>query len=288
MIKLCLSDMDNTLIPFGAGRASQRTIDAIHNLQEQGVDFAPASGRDRGELQAFFGGDASCYNMGVLVNGQKIYYLGEIVSEKVLDREALIKAFRIAVDFGRTACITYRGDAFGDWVGVPEDELGVMYQQVFMRGGEYHGTHADQMPDYPCCKAGIVVLGDDDRAVELGARLQAAVPELEFLNTVTQWFDITPRGWSKVKGVEKLEQVLGLTPEEVCVFGDSDNDLTMLAHTPNSCAVANANEAAAATARWHIPASADDGVAWALDQIADAARHYWETGEDVPPAFMRG
>ena len=72
------------------------------------------------------------------------------------------------------------------------------------------------------------------------------------------------------------------------MFGDADNDLGMFAAVPNSCAVANANENATRAARWHVGASAEDGVAIALEQIAEAGRVFNETGKDVLPAFMRG
>ena len=40
-------------------------------------------------------------------------------------------------------------------------------------------------------------------------------------------------------------------------------------------------------ARWHVGASADDGVAIALEQIAEAARLCNEQGtDDILPAFM--
>ena len=71
------------------------------------------------------------------------------------------------------------------------------------------------------------------------------------------------------------------------MFGDADNDLDMLRRYPNSCAVANANEAATRAARWHVGASADDGVARAMEQIAAAARESRELGREVAPAFMR-
>ena len=106
MIKFVLSDMDNTLIPFGNELVSQRTIDAIHACQEQGIDVGPASGRDRGELSSFFGGDASCYNTGVLVNGQRIYYLGEIVYEKTLPRDELRAVERLVAPLEGCAFIT--------------------------------------------------------------------------------------------------------------------------------------------------------------------------------------
>lgn len=282
MIKFVLSDMDNTLIPFGNELVSQRTIDAIHACQEQGIDVGPASGRDRGELSSFFGGDASCYNTGVLVNGQRIYYLGEIVYEKTLPRDELRAIERVVAPLEGCAFITYRDDNFGDWVGEPRERLGAMYDRSFMCGGRRH----EMLPDYPVVKAGIVCL-DPECLTQLQQQLSEMCPDLIFPNTVVNWMDVSLRDWNKGDGVKILQRVLGLADEEVCVFGDADNDLGMLNAVPNSCAVANANENAARAARWHVGASADDGVAIALEQIAEAGRIYNETGEDVLPAFMR-
>ena len=86
---------------------------------------------------------------------------------------------------------------------------------------------------------------------------------------------------------EVLEQRLGITQDELCVFGDAPNDLAMFAHATHSCAVANATPEAQAAARWHVGASADDGVAIALEQIAEAARMTQESGHEVLPSFMQ-
>ena len=102
-----------------------------------------------------------------------------------------------------------------------------------------------------------------------------------FPNNRVRLFDILPAGWDKGCAALELARALGLTPDEVAVFGDSDNDLPMIDAVPNSVAVANANEAVTAAARWHISAAADDAVAGALHQIAACAA----TGE-MPP-FMR-
>jgi hydroxymethylpyrimidine pyrophosphatase-like HAD family hydrolase len=155
-------------VPFGASAASRRTVDAIHACQEQGIDFGPASGRDRGELSSFFNQDASCYNTGVLVNGQKVYYLGEVVYEKTLPMDELRRAESIAAKVEGCAFITYRDDNFGDWVGATREELGPMFERVFLCGGERH--ELDAMPDYPVVKAGMVVMGDNERAVGAFAR----------------------------------------------------------------------------------------------------------------------
>lgn len=283
MIKLVLSDMDNTLIPFGRERVSQRTIDAIHACQEQGVDFGPTTGRDRAELASFFGGDRSCYNTAVAVNGQKVYYLRSLVFERSLDDEPLRRAERMVAGRPGCALVTYRADGLGDWVGASRKELGSMFDRAFISGGMWH----EKLPVYPVAKAGVICMNGQDELESLQAELTEACPELDFPNTVVQWMDVSIKGWTKVEGVKQLIRTLRLTPDEVCVFGDADNDLTMLSYIPNSCAVANANENAKAAARWHVGASEDDGVAIALEQIAEAARLCNERGtEDVLPAFM--
>lgn len=282
MIKLVLSDMDNTLLPFGERHVSQRTVDAIHAVQEQGIDFGPASGRERGELASFFQDDASCYNTGVLCNGQKIYFNGQIVREVYIEREYLDKVQDVVLATPHTAMITYRPDSHGDWVGIRKDELSFMYERAFKVGGTWHV----RLPEYPVIKAGIVHMGTQEQLVQFQRQLREAVPECDFANTVVHWLDVTPHGWSKADGVRYLAQALNLSMDEVCVFGDAANDLAMLRLVPNSCAVANASDEAKASARYHIPACADDGVAWALEQIAQAGRTYNQTGVEVMPRFM--
>jgi Cof subfamily protein (haloacid dehalogenase superfamily) len=277
MIKLALSDMDNTLIPFGRELVSPRTINAIHACQEQGVDFGPTTGRDRSELAGFFGGDRSCYNTAVAVNGQKVYYLRSLVFERNLDDEPLRQAADLVA--GRPGCafVTYRSDGLGDWVGISREEMGAMYDRAFMAGGMRH----EKLPVYPVAKAGIICLADDEELAKLQAELVEAFPMFDFLNTVVNWMDVSIHGWSKVEGVKRLIQTLKLSLDEVCVFGDADNDLSMLAAAPNSVAVANASPDAAAIARWHIGDALEDSVARAMAEIAAA------TARGEMPAFMQ-
>ena len=283
MIKLVLSDMDNTLVPFGREHVSQRTIDAIHACQEQGVDFGPTTGRDRAELASFFRGDRSCYNTAVCANGQKVYYLRSLIFERNLESEPLRRAARYVQSLPGCAFITYRSDGLGDWVGITREEMGSMYDRAFMAGGVYH----DELPVYPVAKAGIICLDGQDAIDRLQVKLEGDYPEFSFTNSVANWFDISIRGWTKVEGIRELVATLRLSLDEVCVFGDADNDLTMLEYIPNSCAMANANDNAKAAARWHVGASEDDGVAIALEQIAEAARLCNESGrEDIMPEFM--
>jgi hydroxymethylpyrimidine pyrophosphatase-like HAD family hydrolase len=217
-------------------------------------------------------------------DGQKVYYLRSLVFERNLEDEPLRRAARYVQSVPGCAFITYRSDGLGDWVGITREEMGPMYDRAFMAGGMQH----DELPIYPVAKAGVICMGGQDAVDRLQAELEAMFPELSFPNTVVNWLDVSIKGWSKVEGVKALIKTLRLSVDEVCAFGDADNDLTMLSYVPNSCAMANANDNVKAVARWHVGASADDGVAVALEQIAEAARLCNERGtEDILPAFMR-
>ena len=102
-----------------------------------------------------------------------------------------------------------------------------------------------------------------------------------FPSTTAPLIDVSPHGWSKGSAVRVLAETLGITLDEVAVFGDSENDLAMIEAVPNSVAVANASEQIARVSRWHIGQSADDAVADALFDIAATAR----TG--TLPTFMQ-
>lgn len=283
MIKLVLADMDNTLIPFGRAHASEHTLAAIHACLDAGVAFGPATGRNRSEVAGFLCYDEAAYQTAVLVNGQQVYLQGKLVAEQTLDPAALRATEELIRGRRGLALLVYRPDGTCDWVGDEPEHLGKFMVNAMHNGSQRHET----LPAYPVVKAGLVALVEHEEELALQAELSAACPELDFLNTVSQWFDVIPRGWSKVRGIEVLEEALGITPDELCVFGDAPNDLAMFAHATHSCAVANATPEAQAAARWHVGASADDGVAVALEQIAAAAREAQASGTDVLPAFMR-
>lgn len=59
----------------------------------------------------------------------------------------------------------------------------------------------------------------------------------------------------------------GFTKEEVLVFGDSENDLSMFSCFPNSVAVANACTQIKNAARYHCKEAKEDGVVQFLEML---------------------
>ena len=107
-------------------------------------------------------------------------------------------------------------------------------------------------------------------------------PEFDFVfpSAASSTLDILPAGVSKMSGLTILMDQLGIGLNEVCVFGDSENDRAIIEGVPNSVAVSNAAPEVVAAARWHIGAVTEDAVADALLDIAAAAK------PGAMPAFM--
>ena len=88
------------------------------------------------------------------------------------------------------------------------------------------------------------------------------------VSPVPEWFDIMPQGVSKASGLEPLLEALGITLDEVAVFGDAENDLEILHMVRHSVAVANATDEVLETARYRVGPVSEEGVADALLEIA--------------------
>ena len=75
------------------------------------------------------------------------------------------------------------------------------------------------------------------------------------------FLEATPPGATKGKALRRLARKMGIRPEETVVFGDSLNDLSMLAYTDHSVAMGNARDEVKAAARYVCLPNGQDGMA---------------------------
>lgn len=81
------------------------------------------------------------------------------------------------------------------------------------------------------------------------------------------WLEVCPKDATKAKAVLKLKEMLGC--DNIVVFGDSLNDLSMFDIADVSCAVSNAMDEVKTAADTIIGSNEDDGVAlWLLENAA--------------------
>ena len=283
MIKLVLTDLDDTLIRNGLPCATDHAIAGINAMLAEGLHFGPVSGRIPNDMDWMFDGHKECYATGAYCNGQMIYVDGELVREEQVAGEELnrLADWLARTDRGiLTMFDVYHGDIkTAGYFVTPDDAHAERMLGSFGAAKRY----VHRLDETAYSKANIHVTGDRAFQTETRDLLREEFPTMDFVfpSTTAPLVDISPHGWSKGSAVRALADELGITLDEVATFGDSENDLTMIEGMPNSVAVANASEQIAQAARWHIGASADDAVADALFDIAAAAK----TGS--MPAFMQ-
>lgn len=285
MIKLVLTDLDNTLIPhkpgedFRAARLSDEGLASIRALVEAGVHFGPVTGRPPSSMAETFRNESWTYSTGAYANGQLVCVDGEVVHREWTPAEPLQRVSDILDEWPDGFLVFFDMEGGGPNWGVSRKYRSSQVEESgFLRVARVMPT-----VEAPTLKVIVRLHGSQDTA-RLCDLLRSEVPELDFVLPSPEGvvIDITPKGYGKGSAVRIMAESLGIGLDEVAVFGDADNDISMLRAVTNSVAVANASPEAAAIARWHIGDALDESVAHAMAEIAAA------TARGEMPAFMRG
>lgn len=261
-IKLILTDIDDTVMPRGMTAVSERTVRAFRAARDAGITVGPSSGRGRAQIAPFFRNDEACFSTAITTNGLEIYAAGEKIAEHRLPTASLEQALSLVSASPRTGMLYFEGSQPYLVVG-DREVLGLT-----MPGYAARCIDADGLPATPVLKANIFLDADFDETAAFAAMLNERVDGLDFDVPLPGYLNIMPSGWNKGSAVLALCEHLGIGTDEVAVFGDAGNDLAMFHVVENSVAVANATPEAAAAARWHIGACADDAVAASIEALA--------------------
>lgn len=280
MIKLVLSDVDGTLIPIGRGAASERTMRAIEHVRAAGVQFGLATGRDVVELLQLFGGNDAAFRTGILSNGKKIMVDGNIARLTLIDNEGIARLVSALRDFPHTMVTAY---PYETEEGNPIYCTGVDAEEVkeWAETYSFRGILVDELPDEKIIGVTIASNASEEVLEQIEQCVHKTCPEFDLVKPAARWWDILPKGLNKGSALKMLMDELGITSDEVVMFGDAGNDLAILLSVENSVVVANGTPEAKAAAKWIIGDCADEAVANALEDIARVA------GTDELPAFMK-
>lgn len=265
-VRLILTDIDGTILPYGQAEVDEGTRAAFHAAQAAGIHVGPCSGRGRDWLVPLFAGDESCCRTAIATNGLQVYLGGRLVHEVFFDHAALDRVRSLVAGVPGAGLLCFVGATPYLSQG-SRDDLAL----AFPRYAEVC-VPSDGVPDGPVGKANVFIAAGLDETKALVARLNREVAGLDFDVPQPGFSNVMPAGYNKGSAIDLLCQVLGCSLDEVVVFGDAGNDLTMLGHVPNSVAVANATSEAAAAARWHVGSCEDHAVGAA---IAALARGEW-------------
>ncbi|MDG4507444.1 Cof-type HAD-IIB family hydrolase [Streptococcus suis] len=269
-VRLIATDMDGTFLDGQGSFDRERFSKVLEKLEEKHIPFVIASGNGIGRLLQLCQGfeDRLIF---VADNGAHVYQNGKTVIRRAIQQvevEAILHFFK-----GRWAdvCLMLSNEEniyMQVGAGVPFEGTDLPIEPAQMAAFQSRVTYLDDLSAYPVSesiyKVGLWVPE---------ARVESITEEFNQafqgpLVAVTSGYgsvDILPAGIHKAWGLEQVLQDLGIQAEQVMAFGDSDNDLELLAYAGHSYAMENATDKVKAVAKYRAPSHLEAGVMQVLE-----------------------
>ena len=264
-LRLAAVDMDGTLLDddknFPPG------MDELLDLMdERGVTFAPASGRQVWTLIDMFPGRPGMTVIGE--NGGIVMRDGVEVSSHPVDTPTVREVIRLVrdatsgpdgIDGGLVMC----GKQFAYVERTDEGFVeGVMpyyhrTKRVEDQNAIIDAIEAGQIDD-AIVKLAVYVIGPVEPLAQ--ATLANFADTHQYAISGANWADLQVQGVDKGSAVRDLQRFLGVERAQTAVFGDAGNDLSMMSVADLSFAMANASADVVEAARFVAPSNNEAGV----------------------------
>lgn len=254
LIDTIVSDLDDTLLNDDC-QLSDYTVDVLKRCVQRGIRVIPASGRAMDSMLPHLKRlQTGCPAIGC--NGAQLIS-PDFQLMRCLDFDAALArelcAFMVENGF---YVQVYKDDFF---CYAKECELAQQYKKSSGMKGKAVGD-LQAFLTFPTPK----VLGIN-HPEEVAKLLPIAEERFKgraaFSVSKPYFLEAEPPEVSKGNALRELSKIMNIDPEKTLVFGDSLNDLSMLAFTPNSVAMENGREEVKAAARYVCLPNHQHGVA---------------------------
>ncbi|MEG3250643.1 Cof-type HAD-IIB family hydrolase [Streptococcus suis] len=270
MIKLIATDMDGTFLDGQGSFDRERFSRVLDKLEEKKIPFVIASGNGIGRLLQLFQGfeDRLIF---VADNGAHVYQAGKTIIRRAIQQEEITAVLDYFKDSWADVCLMLSNEEniyMQVGAGMPFAGTDLPIEPAQMTAFQNRVTYLDDLSAYPVSesiyKVGLWV--PEARVESITEEFNQAFQGR--LTAVTSGYgsvDILPAGIHKAWGLEQVLQDLGIQAEQVMAFGDSDNDLELLAYAGHSYAMANATDKVKAVAKYRAPSHLEAGVMQVLE-----------------------
>ncbi len=253
-INTIVTDMDDTLFNED-GDISQFTLDVMRECGEKGIWLIPASGRAQASMEPF---------MRRLDTG--LPYIACNGAQLVNADHTMMETLVLKADLAREVLDFLEEN--GCYVQVYYDECFYYAEECkpsrdYKKSSGMKGVAVGCLRDYVVRDTPKLLAVDDPEKItrlyplakeRFGDRVCFTISKPFFLEAV-------PPEATKGDALRRLAERMDIRPERTVVFGDSLNDLTMLAYTENSVAMGNARDEVKAAAHYVCLPNGQDGVA---------------------------
>ncbi|MGL5295333.1 MAG: Cof-type HAD-IIB family hydrolase [Culicoidibacterales bacterium] len=232
MIKLIATDMDGTLLN-SAGELPQDFDTVFRQMQQAGVLFAAASGRQYYNLLATFEG----YHEDMLFlaeNGTLVMYKGEELYVHDLPLSIAHDLLKIGRTVPHTALILCGKNAA--YIENTDPEFIAQVEKYYERYEIVEDLLLVQdtilkvtLFDFTCAQTNSL------------PHFSSYVDILQVSVSGQSWLDVTNKGANKGKALQAIQTRFGMSEMETMVFGDYLNDLELMQSAHHSYAMKNAH-----------------------------------------------
>ena len=261
-IKIIMSDIDGTILN-DQGFVSLRTVEAIKKARTQGLIFGLASGRDiesseslykdwgiEGLVDVFVGGNGAHikdYRLGI---DEKSHNLSHELMALIIEHFQDLPVNFIIVVKG-CFCLLSADDAdlFMSKVGNAPHKIISLQEMLQENVSKIHLF----------CRPHIMPL-----VIERSKSFNH--PEVISVQTAEMIFEYYDAQISKSNGLKKVIEMDHLTLGNLLVFGDADNDISMLAESKIGVVMANGTPLAKSVANYVTEDNNHDGIAVFLEK----------------------
>lgn len=287
-IRLVAVDMDGTLLDdeknFPPG-----LDELLDHLEQHGVVFVPASGRQVWTLIDMFPGRPGLTFIGE--NGAIVMRDGREISSAPLDLATVRESVRLVRQYalprpGATAAREDAGEGslrenFDGGLVVCGKNCAYVERtdEAFLAAVAPYYTRTQCVDDLMRVIDEIEQGRIDEAIIKLAVYSAGDVTALadqtlgrfarshQFAISAANWADLQDRGVDKGRALRALQEYLGVTPGQTAVFGDAGNDLSMIAQAEFSFAMENASADVRAAARFLAPSNNEAGVVKVLQVL---------------------
>ncbi|WP_062306340.1 Cof-type HAD-IIB family hydrolase [Alicyclobacillus sendaiensis] len=249
-IRFAFFDIDGTLID-DRRELSPRVEEALAALRRRGIETVIATGRAPDQLRPI--ANRLGFDSYVCCNGALAVYRGDKVRAVAVPRDVIASFVHLADSKGYPVVVAGEKACYANRREHPEIReayrfLGLPTEPVFDPDA---WKREDVYQLYLFCKP-----GQEDPFLETYRG------ELRFIRPHRFYLDVFPAGVSKATGIDAILRHAGCSKEAAVAFGDSENDVEMLAYVGMGVAMGNAAEAAKRAAK-RITAPVDEGGIYA-------------------------
>ncbi|MDY8135211.1 HAD family hydrolase [Aquimarina sp. 2201CG5-10] len=263
-IKLVATDMDGTLLN-SKGKVSNHFFDLFSELQDLGVVFVAASGRQYYSIIDKLKPIKDDIFV-IAENGALTMQKGKELQTTVIDRETYLELLDITKTLeGSQVILCGRKKGYIEDYGQDFVNMFTEYYDRF----EIVENLADVIDDQ---YLKIAICNQKGAEEYLYPALKHLEDKLKVKVSGEIWLDLSHNLANKGHALQQLQESHRILPEETMVFGDYNNDLEMMTRATYSFAMENAHPNVKEVANYITKSNNENGVEYMLAKMIEAKK----------------